>query len=60
MAACGDGDNNTYGQLGDGTREDRLSPVKIADGVKDVAAGDYCTIYITENGDLMIMGDIRR
>ena len=53
------GGSNFAGQLGDGTRVDRLSPVKIADSVKDVAAGDHCTIYITENGELMIMGDIR-
>ncbi len=47
---------NTYGQLGDGTTEDSVTPVKIMKGVKDVYAGYRYTYFIKTDGSLWAMG----
>ena len=51
---------NYLGQLGDGTTTDRYTPVKIADRVKTVSCGWDISIYITEEGDLMITGKMNK
>lgn len=51
---------NKDGQLGDGTTTDRYTPVKIADRVKTVSCGWNISIYITEEGDLMITGKMNK
>ncbi len=38
--------SNYYGQLGDGSMETRLSPVKVADNVVALAAGDYYSTFL--------------
>ncbi|MCL2095275.1 MAG: hypothetical protein FWH10_00050 [Oscillospiraceae bacterium] len=67
--------DNEYGQIGDGTRtkydyslgtiiiaenNNRLSPVKIMDGVIQVAVGDTRTMAITSDGSLWAWGDNRK
>lgn len=49
--------NNDYGQIGDGTTEDRLSPVKIMDNVASVSAGYFSTMAITTDGTLWAWGN---
>lgn len=39
---------NEYGQLGDDSTEDRLSPVKIMEDVKSVVT-DYCSVFAIKN-----------
>ena len=52
MEVCGPGRNN-YGQLGDGTKIDRYTPIKIVTGgVVSISAGGYETFYIDNNGSL--------
>ena len=49
---------NGYGQLGNGTREDSLVPVKVA-GIKNVTkvnAYKYMTIALTQNGEVYAWG----
>lgn len=43
---------NEVGQLGDGTSQDRLAPIKIMDNVVDVSLGYYDTAAVTEDGSL--------
>jgi uncharacterized repeat protein (TIGR02543 family) len=38
--------SNYYGQLGDGSMESRLSPVKVADNVLSLSAGDYYSTFL--------------
>ncbi|MCB0417371.1 MAG: hypothetical protein H6617_04955 [Bdellovibrionaceae bacterium] len=50
---------NDLGQLGDGTRKQRLTPVKVSDlsDVKQVAAGDHQSCAIKGDGSLYCWGD---
>ncbi len=47
---------NYYGQLGDGTTEDKYNPTKIMSNVKSVSLGYNHSACITENGDLYTWG----
>ena len=48
---------NNYGQLGDGTGTQRLSPVEIeSSGVSSVAAGSHHSLYLKSDGSLWAMG----
>ena len=49
--------DNGYGQLGDGTKEDRSNPVKIMDHVRSVSLGMCHSGAITEDGSLYMWGD---
>ena len=48
--------SNDSGQLGDGTKVDRSTPVQIATGVIAVAAGDAHSLFIKSDGTLWGMG----
>ena len=49
--------DNFYGQLGDGTRTDRLSPVKIMSDVKWASAGNRHSLVVKNDGSLWAFGD---
>lgn len=50
--------SNKYGQLGDGGRQDRLTPVQVSgiNGVKMIAAGNDHTIAVKDNGSVWTWG----
>ncbi len=51
--------SNEYGQLGDGTKENRRTPVPVRGlnkGVKAIAAGYYHTCVLTEQGGVLCWG----
>ncbi|MCB0404806.1 MAG: hypothetical protein KDD51_08460 [Bdellovibrionales bacterium] len=50
---------NDLGQLGDGSRKQRLTPVKVSDlsEVKDVAAGNHQSCAVKNDGSLYCWGD---
>jgi len=48
---------NYYGQLGDGTIKDSLTPKYIMSNVVSVSLGIYHSAAITKNGDLYLWGD---
>lgn len=48
--------NNTYGQLGDGTRESSNIPIKIMDDVKAVSLGERHSAAIKKDGSLWMWG----
>ena len=47
---------NNYGQVGDGSREDRTEPVYISDGWQMVSSGGYHTCGIKTDGTLWCWG----
>ncbi len=49
--------NNPWGQLGDGTNEDKSTPVKIMDNVASVSVGEFNTAIIKTDGTLWTCGD---
>ncbi len=48
---------NSFGQLGDGSDAERLTPVKIMDYVICARASDYYSAAITSDGSLWLWGD---
>ena len=48
--------SNNFGQIGDGTYDDRPTPKKILSNVKSASLGYQHTGAITENGDLYMWG----
>ena len=51
---------NEDGQLGDGTKVTRYSPVKVDGNVKEVACAYTFTLYITASGDFKTVGKMFR
>ena len=47
---------NSFGELGDGSTEDRSEPVKVMDGVASVSLGTQQSAAITEDGSLWMWG----
>jgi alpha-tubulin suppressor-like RCC1 family protein len=47
---------NDFGCVGDGTNQDRLSPVKIMDDVVYVMTGDFVTAAVQSDGSLYVWG----
>ena len=47
---------NKYGEVGDGSTEDRYTPVKIMDGVQSVSLGWCHSAAIKKDGSLWVWG----
>ena len=47
---------NSSGQIGDGTTEDRDTPVKIMDGVRSISAGDSHSLAVKDDNTLWVWG----
>ena len=48
--------DNQWGQLGDGTTEDRSRPVRVLEGVRSVSAGESHTYAVLEDNTLWAWG----
>ena len=48
--------SNDYGQLGDGTQEDKLVPVQVLLDVETASAGNQFSHVVTEDGNLWAFG----
>lgn len=48
--------DNSFGQLGDGTSTNRLSPVQVASDVCRIAAGSNYSLFVKHDGSLWAMG----
>lgn len=49
--------NNSYGELGNGTKTDSTVPIKIMENVENVSLGVYCSAAITKDGSLFVWGN---
>lgn len=49
--------NNAHGQLGNGTHDNSIKPVKVMDDVVKVAVGNDCMAAVTSNGELWMWGN---
>jgi len=49
--------SNQYGQLGDGTNEDKLLPIKVMDDIISVAAGNEYSLAIKKDDSLWAWGN---
>ena len=54
LLACG---SNNYGQLGDGTTINQLTPVQVKTGVQSVAAGENHSLILMADGTLFACGN---
>lgn len=49
---------NSIGQLGDGTLENRIIPVKVADGIKAISCGTTVGMAVDDEGYLLTSGEV--
>ncbi len=47
---------NSYGQLGDGTTTERITPIQVATDISQVAAGPVHSLFVKTDGTLWAMG----
>ena len=56
METCIVGGGNNYGQIGNGTYDDQMRPVKVLEKVKEFSRSNGTSRALTENGDLYCWG----